>query len=208
MMKCADRCRRSSLRILVADDDQLAAFSLHAQLNNLGCQVVAETANGQDTVSLTRQLHPDLVVVDVNVPDADGLEAAEQIDRDGLCPIILVSAYSGQELVRKACSLPAVQAYLVKPVNEEDLEPAIELALDRFQRIKALQRLKQLASTPDIRSVLEQATEYLVVHRHCSAEEAEAWIQQEARAKKASLDEVAKAVIAQKAVGYHYDVPA
>lgn len=147
------------------------------------------------------------MVVDVNVPDADGLAAAEQIDRDGLCPIILVSAYSGHELVRKACSLPAVQAYLVKPVNEETLELAIEPALGRFRRIKMLQRLKQLASIPDIRSVLEQATEYLVANRHCSAAEAEAWIQQEARAKKACLGEVAKAIIAEETVGYHYDIP-
>jgi AmiR/NasT family two-component response regulator len=119
----------------------------------------------------------------------------------------LVSAYSGQELVQKACSLPAVQAYLVKPVNEEDLEPAIELALNRFQQVQELQRLKKLANILDTRFTLEQAKAYLTANRHCSVAEAESWIEQEARAKKASLDEVAKAIIAEETVGYHYDIP-
>jgi AmiR/NasT family two-component response regulator len=205
--ECGDMFRPSSLRVLVADDDQLAAFSLHAQLAHLGYQVVAEAANRQEAIALVRQLHPDLVVVDINVPDVDGLGASEQIDRDGLCPIILVSAYSGRELVQKACSLPAVQAYLVKPVNEEDLEPAIELALDRFRQTQELQRLKESANILGTRLDLEQAEAYLAANRHCSVAEAERWIQQEARAKKASLDQVAKAIIAGETVGYHYDMP-
>ena len=126
------------LRLLIADDDPLVAFCLRAQLTNLGHQVVAEAADGQEAVSLARQLHPDVILMDIKMPNMDGLEASKQIDQDGLCPIILLSAYSGADLVQRARSL-SVQAYLVKPVDERDLEPAIELAVDRFRQVRRLQ---------------------------------------------------------------------
>jgi len=185
------------IRVFIADDHSIVRSGIRRLLEDqVGIRIVGEAADGQEAVSLARQLLPDVVVMDVEMPNMDGLEASKYIDQEGLCSVILLSERGKTEWVQDACSLSAVQAYLVKPVNEENLEPAIELALDRFQRIKELQRLKQLANISDIRSVLEQATEYLVVHRHCSAAEAESWIEQEARAKKASLDEVAKAIIA------------
>jgi response regulator NasT len=108
--------------------------------NELGYRVVAEAAGGRETISLARQLHPDLVLMDVKTPNVDGLEAAKQIDRPRICPIVLLTAHSDRALVRRACSLSAILAYLVKPVTARDLEPAIELAVHHFQRIRELQR--------------------------------------------------------------------
>ena len=127
------------LRIVIADDDPGLRSYLRTLLTDLGYVVVAEATDGREAVSLTRQLHPDLVLMDIKMPNMDGLEASRQIDLEGICPIVLLSAYSDRTLVQRACSLSAVQAYLVKPVTARDLEPAIELAVHRFQRLKRLQ---------------------------------------------------------------------
>jgi len=175
------------LRVLVADGDPLAMFSLRAQLSTLGYLVVAEAADGQEAVSLARQLCPDVVVMDIEMPNMDGLEASRHIDQEGLCPVVLLSEYSNAEWVREACSLSAVQAYLVKPVHDRHLEPVIELAFARFQQIERLEReAEQLRDSMDTRSMLTPATEYLVTNRNRLPQEAQEWIQQEA-----SLDKVA-----------------
>jgi AmiR/NasT family two-component response regulator len=110
--------------------------------------------------------------------------------------------------MRKACSLSAVQAYLVKPVNEEDLEPVIELAIDRFRQIQNWRHQKRLAGGLETRLDIEQARAYLAASRHCSWSEAQARIEQEARAKRASLDEVARAILADEQIAYRHDAPA
>ena len=186
-----------SLRIVIADDDPGLRSCLRTQLMDLGYAVVAEAKDGREAVSLARQLHPDLVLMDIKMPNVDGLEASRQIDLEGICPIVLLSAYSDRALVRKACSLSAVQAYLVKPVTARDLEPAIELAVHCFQRLKHLQRE---TTQPDRRaggcSVLERAIECLVAHHHCSPQEAHGWLLREAMAEKVVLERLAWEIIA------------
>ena len=123
-------------RVLIADGDPLAMSRLRVQLSILGYLVVAEAADGREAVSLARQLCPDVVVIKIEMPCMDGLEASKHIDREGLCPVILLCECSKSEWVQEACSLFAVQAYLVEPVSEHNLEPAIELALAHFKRFE------------------------------------------------------------------------
>jgi AmiR/NasT family two-component response regulator len=134
-------------------------------------------------------------------------EAGRQIGQDGLCPIVILASYSDPGLLREACALP-VHAYLVKPVEERELGPAIELAVERFQQLKHLQNqavlLRDILST---RSALKRAAEYVALCEHCPTQEAQQRIQNEARAKRASLLEVADAVLRQSTVGYRYSVP-
>jgi response regulator NasT len=173
-------------------DDPLAVFSLSVQLSILGHLVVAEATDGQEAVSLARQLCPDVVVMDIEMLGMDGLEASKHIDRDGLCPIVLLGGRSKTDWVQEAISIPAVYAYLTKPVNERDLEPAIELALAHFRQIEQLEQEKMLLTDIlDTCPTLTRATEYRVTNRTRSLQETQEWIQQESRIKTASLDKVA-----------------
>jgi response regulator NasT len=196
-----------SLRILIADDDPQFRFCLCAQLSGLGHRVIAEAEDGRQAILLARQVRPDLIVMDIKMPNVDGLEASAQIGSEGLCPIILLSAYSDPQLIHEASTLP-VQAYLVKPVREQELGPAIELAMARFQETQQLGRdLKHVKEVLNTRSAIKQATAYLVARHKCSPQEALDRIQQEARAKRVRLQEVATAIVLEKPVHYRYDAP-
>ena len=175
------------LRVLVAAGNPLAMFSLRAQLSTLGYLVVAEAADGREAVSLARQLCPDVVVMDIELPNMDGLEASKHIDQEGLCPVVLLSENSNAEWVREACSLSAVQAYLIKPVHERDLEPAVELALARFQQIARLEReAGQLRNSMDACSTLTPATGDHVTKGSRLPQEAQERIQQGVNLDKAA----------------------
>ena len=185
------------LRIVIADDDPGLRSCLRDQLTELGYMVVAEATDGREAVSITRKLHPDLVLMDIKMPNMDGLEASRQIDLEGICPIVLLSAYSDRTLVQRACSLSAVQAYLVKPVTARDLEPVIELAVHRFRRLKGLQsETNQPKHGADDCSLVERAIECLVANHRCSPQAAREWLLREAMAEKVPLKRLAWEIVA------------
>ena len=105
----------------------------------LGHQVVAVAKDGRELVEQCRTAHPDLVITDIKMPDMDGIDAATQIYRNGPIPVILVSAYHDPEFIRRA-EADHILAYLVKPIKQADLEPAIAIAMRRFEQFQALAR--------------------------------------------------------------------
>jgi response regulator NasT len=197
----------SSLRILVADDDPQLRLCLCAQLAHLGHEVVGEAADGREAVRLAKQQRPDLVVMDCKMPNMDGLEASKQIGHETPCPIVLLCAHSDPQLVGEAGELP-IQAYLVKPVQEREIEPVIELARVRFQENQHLSNVTARSKhIVDTRKAIKQATTYLVEHENLTPQQALERIQQEARAKRVELDEVARAILLDRPVPYRYGIP-
>ena len=125
-------------RVVVAEDEALIRLDLVEMLRDAGYDVVGEAGDGAKAVELAIELQPDLVVLDVKMPVLDGLSAAEQIGRAALAPCLMLTAFSQTELVERARDAGAM-AYLVKPFTAADLVPAIEVALGRWQEIKALE---------------------------------------------------------------------
>jgi response regulator NasT len=137
-----------SYRIAVADDEPDMRDYLTRILPRLGHEVVAVAENGRQLVELCRQTRPDLVVTDVKMPKLDGIAAAEQICQERPVPVIVVSAYHDPELVERA-EADHVLAYLVKPIKQADLAPAIAIAMRRFAQFETLRR-----ETADLRQAL------------------------------------------------------
>ncbi len=121
-------------RVIIADDESLIRMDLREMLTNLGYLVVGEVADGRSAVNQARELRPDIVIMDIKMPDMDGIEAAKVLTEERISPVVLLSAYSQRDLVDRAREA-GVTAYLVKPYREEDLTPAIEVALARFTRV-------------------------------------------------------------------------
>jgi two-component system, response regulator PdtaR len=175
-------------RVLIAEDEALIRLDLKEMLEEEGYVVVGEVGDGQAAVDSARELRPDLVVLDVQMPVLDGLSAAEQIAAARIAPVIVLTAFSQRELVERARDAGAM-AYLVKPFSKADLVPAIEVAVGRFAEMAAL----------EARKVVEQAKGKLMADRGITEAEAFRWIQRTAMNERTSMKALAQLVLSGEA---------
>jgi two-component system, response regulator PdtaR len=184
-----------SLRILIADDESIRLLSLRAQLAALGHRVVAEASTGEEAVALAVSTQPDLAILDIKMPLVDGIEAAERITQTRPIPIILLTAYSESQLVERAAQAN-ISAYLMKPVSEEDLLPALTLALTRFRQFQALRReVVDLREALEARKVIEKAKGILMRRLDLTEEEAFRRLQRQSQEGNRKLAQVAEAIV-------------
>jgi len=147
----------ASLRIAVADDEADMRDYFQKILPRFGHQVVAVAENGRQLVDLCRRDWPDLIITDIKMPDMDGIAAAVEIYGEHPVPVILVSAYHDAELIERA-EADHILAYLVKPIKQSDLGPAIAIAMRRFKQFEALrQEAADLRQALEDRKVVERA---------------------------------------------------
>ncbi|WP_018703280.1 MULTISPECIES: ANTAR domain-containing response regulator [Sporomusaceae] len=183
------------LRIVIADNESIIRMDLKEMLEEAGHTVVGEAVNGQKAVELAKKYRPDLVIMDVKMPNMDGITAAKLISTEKLAPVLLLTAFSQKEIVEKAKE-SGVLAYLVKPVKEANLFPAIEIALSRFGEMKELEKeLEDLKHSLETRKILDRAKGILMDAHHLNESEAFRRIQQYSMAKRISIREVAEAII-------------
>ena len=129
--------KKKSLRLVVADNESIIRLDLREMLEDAGHEVVGEAINGRKAVELTRMHRPDLVIMDIKMPEMDGITAARKIADEKLAPVLLLTAFSQADIVEKAKD-SGVLGYLVKPVQESNLFPAIEIALSRWEEMQGL----------------------------------------------------------------------
>jgi AmiR/NasT family two-component response regulator len=184
-----------SLRIAVADDELDMRDYFRKILPLLGHEVVAAAENGRELVEQCRALRPDLVITDIKMPDMDGLDAATQIYRDGPVPIILVSAYHSADFIRRA-EADHILAYLVKPIKQADLEPAIAVAMRRFEQFQALRKeASDLKQALEDRKVIERAKGILMKKTNLGEHDAFRRLQKLASDKNRKLIEIAQMIL-------------
>ena len=159
-----DEERRARPRVLVAEDEAIIRLDLVETLRELGYDVVSAVGDGAKAVELASVLKPDLVILDVAMPVLDGLGAAEQIVSAGVAPVLMLTAFSQRELVKRATDAGAM-AYLVKPFTPADLVPAIEVALSRHRETKALaDEVADLTERLAARIAVDRAKSVLMEH--------------------------------------------
>ncbi|MCY4412566.1 MAG: response regulator [Caldilineaceae bacterium] len=182
-------------RIIIADDESLIRMDLREMLTNLGYLVMGEAGDGQSAINLTWELRPDIVIMDIKMPDMDGIEAARILTQERLAPVLLLSAYSQQELVQRAQEA-GVASYLVKPFRESDLTPAIEVALARFTEFRALEKeIDDLEETLETRKAVERAKGILMQMQNMNEAEAFRRIQKMSMNNRKPMKAVAEAII-------------
>lgn len=183
------------LNILIADDEALIRLDLREMLSDAGHHIVGEAADGAQAVRLARELKPDFIIMDVKMPNMDGLEAAAIIGEENIAPVLLLTAYSQQDIVEKA-SKAGVSAYLVKPVREEQLFPAMEIAASRFNELQELNKeLSDLKDSLETRKLVDRAKGILMAAHKISEQDAYRKMQQYSMAKRISLKALAESII-------------
>lgn len=185
----------TGLRVLIADDESLRLMSLREQLEKLGHRVVAEAGDGRSAADLSRELKPDLAILDIKMPELDGIAAAEVMMSERPLPIILLTAYSEKDLAERAASAH-VSAYLMKPVSENDLLPAIALATSRFAEFQSLHKeVDDLREALETRKLVERAKGILMRRLDLTEEEAFRRLQRRSQNENKKLGEIAEAII-------------
>lgn len=184
-----------TLRILIADDEPLIRMGLKTMLEEHGYHVVAEASDGEEAVTLAQKTSPDLIFMDIKMPGMDGITAASAIMTRTPKPIILLTAWSERDLVHRAQEA-GVLAYLVKPVREAELVPAIEVAMARFAELRALQQeVGNLKDTLETRKLVERAKGVLMQREGLDEQEAFLRIQRQSRNTRTPMREVARAIL-------------
>jgi response regulator NasT len=181
--------------IVIAEDEAIIRLDLRELLEEEGYRVVGEAGRGDQAVELARNLRPDLVILDVKMPGMDGIEAARQITAEGVCAVLMLTAFSQREVVEQARDAGAV-AYLVKPFQKQDLVPAIELATARYAETKALAaEVGELTERLEVRKLLDRAKGRLIDAHGMKEADAFSFIQKSAMAGRTTMRAVAESVL-------------
>ncbi len=182
-------------RIIIADDESLIRLDLREMLTHLGYDVIGEAGDGQAAMEMARRLRPDLLIMDIKMPDLDGISAAEALTRERIAPVVLVTAYSDQGLVERAREAGVV-GYVVKPFREAELMPVIELSRARFDEFRTLEReVGSLRDALDSRKVIERAKGVLQETHGLRESEAFHRIRKTSMDARKSMKEVAEAIL-------------
>lgn len=183
------------IRIVIAEDESVIAMDLKEMLNNLGYLVVGEAGDGRSVVNLARELRPDVVLMDIKMPDMDGIEASRILTQERIAPVVLLTAFSQRDLIERAREAGVV-AYLVKPVQEADLAPAIEIALARFTEFRELEKeVDTLQDQLETRKLVDRAKGILMDTQGLTEAAAFRRIQKMSMNTRKSMKEIAQAII-------------
>ncbi len=182
-------------RVIIADDESVIRADLREMLTNLNYLVVGEVGDGQSAVNLAREVKPDVIIMDIKMPDMDGIEAAKVLTREKIAPVLLLTAYSQRDLVDRAKEAGVV-GYLVKPFREQEVVPAIEIALARFKEFTELDRqVGDLRETLETRKVVDRAKGILMDTQGLTEHEAFRKIQKMSMNTRKPMKEIAEAIV-------------
>ena len=184
-----------AVRVVIAEDEAIIRLDLREVLEEHGYEVVGETGRGDEAVALVREHTPDLAILDIRMPGIDGLAAARQINEEGRCAVLILTAFSQRNLIEEARDAGAL-AYLIKPFTQAELVPAIEVALGRFREMQAIKESnstleEQLAT----RRVVDRAKGILMDDHGLKEAEAFDFIQKTAMRDRRKMRDVAQDVI-------------
>ncbi|MGB9300607.1 MAG: response regulator [Anaerolineae bacterium] len=182
-------------RVIVADDESIVRMDLREMLESLGYLVVGEAGDGESAVHLSRELKPSIVIMDIKMPGMDGIEAGRILTEERIAPVLLLTAYSQQDLVDRAKDA-GVMAYIVKPFHEADLAPAIEVALRRWSEFRALEReVEDLKEALETRKLVDRAKGILMDTQGLSEADAFRRIQKTSMDQRKPMKDVAEAIV-------------
>jgi response regulator NasT len=183
-------------RIVIAEDEAIIRLDLKETLEEEGYEVVGETGRGDEAVALVKELEPDVAILDIKMPGLDGLSAAREITAERRAAVLILTAFSQRDLIEQARDAGAL-AYLVKPFQRSELIPAVEVAIGRFQELKALaDQASSLEDQLETRKIVDRAKGTLMDGHHLSEGDAFSFIQRTAMRERVTMKTVAEQILA------------
>jgi AmiR/NasT family two-component response regulator len=184
----------ANLRVLIAEDETLIRLDLAETLTELGLVVVGAVGNGQLAVDAARALLPDVVLMDVSMPIRDGISAAQEIIGTGIAPVVLLSAFSQNDLVTSAAEAGTF-GYLVKPFTGVEVRAALVLAHARWHQLVGLNRELTRLRTRNAASRVVDRAKAVLQDSGMSEEEAFAVLRKSAMDRRLTIAEAAAKIV-------------
>ena len=185
------------IRVVIAEDEAIIRLDLRETLENAGYEVVADTGRGDEAAKLVSEHKPEVVILDIKMPGMDGIQVAREIAATEDTAVVILTAFSQRELIDEAVDAGAL-AYLVKPYQQSDLVPAIEIARRRYQEMRKLtDQAKTLEDRLKARKVIEKAKGLLIDGASLNEDEAFRFIQTRAMSERKTMLEVAEKIISE-----------
>lgn len=185
-----------SKRIVIADDEPITRMDIKEMLEEVGYDVVGEASDGFDAIEMCKKYRPNIVIMDIKMPLLDGINASKIIMQEGLSDgIILLSAYSDTNFIEKGKNVGVI-GYLVKPLDNKSLIPAIEIALAKSLEIKELKsNIANVQKKLQGRKLIEKAKGILMDENDITEEEAFSKIRKMSMSKRVSMENIAEIII-------------
>jgi response regulator NasT len=189
-----DSLAKGPLSVMLVDDDPAFLRSLEILVQKTGHNVVARTGNGRDALTLALQHKPDVIIMDVQMPDVDGISATQKIREEISVPIVFCTGHSEDATLERASSVDA-QAFLVKPFSVEQLKSTLHLAITRFRNVlENAIKIEELHTEITTMKAVNLAISNLMERFSIPRKEALEKIEAAARARNCSTAEAANAI--------------
>jgi two-component system, response regulator PdtaR len=189
------------MRVLIAEDDPVIALGLAERVRSLGHEAVGPAADGAEAVELARSDTPDLYLFDIEMPNLDGLQAAQQLAAEGLRrPVVVVTGVEDASLVERSIA-NGVGAYLTKPIDTRELQAALALSAARHLEFEQLEaEVDRAQQALEDRKLVERAKGLLMLALDLSEQDAFRRLQITARERNLRLAEVAARIVEQQSL--------
>lgn len=186
---------KEKYRIVIADDETIICMDLKEILEEAGHEVVGMASDGVEALGMVKEKRPDLVILDVQMPELDGIQVAKLIAHDNIAPVVLLTAFGEEDVVEKA-KKSEVFGYVVKPAEERTLLPAIQIAVSQFRaKNQMVNRVKNMERELAARKLIDRAKGLLMSYYNLSEEEAYKKMQQTSMKRGEPLEIIAEKVI-------------
>lgn len=183
------------MRVLICEDEGLTVLKLRRLLTAAGHDVVGEAKSGEECLTLAEELEPELVLMDVKLPEMDGVQTTRHLMEKRPVPVVIITAYSDDDTVRSATEAGAC-GYLVKPVSRSQLLSALHVAASRFAEAQQARReAEDLSQALEVRKLIERAKGLLMDRAGLSEAEAFRRLQKASRDQRRPMKQIALEVI-------------
>lgn len=182
-------------KVFIAEDDVIIRMTIRMILEKNGYEVCGEAENGKTALEKILELRPGLILTDLNMPEMNGLAVLKRVNAEYVVPSIVITGYFKKDLVEKAGKL-GVSAYLMKPIDENQIMAAVEIAVKKFEEYEALKTEAESSKQAlEDRKYIEKAKGIIMRQRDISEGDAMKFLQKKSRDKNMKLIKVAQEII-------------
>lgn len=186
------------LRVIIVEDEAIILRRFIMCIEKMGHHVVGVALNGNDAVQLIKNNDPDMVLIDINLPEKDGLTVIKESCLEKMIPTIIITGHFSEKLVDQA-NVACVYGYLMKPVRGEAVEAAVKIAWSRREEyIDSQKQTDEYKFALENRKLVERAKGILMDDFGLKENEAMIRLQKMAKDKRKKLAVVAQELIKNK----------